>query len=98
MANGKDQVDQNALAAEWGLSLDNDGKGPRLKITDLSTGMFVCLDPLELESLAWVRHEHLAYVVRPAYRETLARVLAGEAEDAALIAQAEDLLRQASSG
>src|SRR3977135_713875 len=22
MANGKDQVDQNALAAEWGLSLD----------------------------------------------------------------------------
>jgi flagellar motor switch protein FliM len=26
MANGKDQVDQNALAAEWGLSLDdNDG-------------------------------------------------------------------------
>src|SRR3954470_7162476 len=26
MANGKDQVDQNALVAEWGLSLDdNDG-------------------------------------------------------------------------
>jgi len=25
MANGKDQVDQNALAAEWGLSLDGDG-------------------------------------------------------------------------
>src|SRR5262245_43370059 len=25
MANGKDQVDQNALAAEWGLSLDADG-------------------------------------------------------------------------
>ena len=24
MANGKDQVDQNALAAEWGLSLDGD--------------------------------------------------------------------------
>jgi flagellar motor switch protein FliM len=25
MANGKDQVDQNALAAEWGLSLDESG-------------------------------------------------------------------------
>jgi flagellar motor switch protein FliM len=25
MANGKDQVDQNALAAEWGLSLDDKG-------------------------------------------------------------------------
>src|SRR5262245_18555618 len=25
MANGKDQVDQNALAAEWGLSLDPEG-------------------------------------------------------------------------
>src|SRR5215471_13346340 len=25
MANGKDQVDQNALAAEWGLSLDDNG-------------------------------------------------------------------------
>jgi flagellar motor switch protein FliM len=25
MANGKDQVDQNALAAEWGLSLDDGG-------------------------------------------------------------------------
>jgi flagellar motor switch protein FliM len=25
MANGKDQVDQNALAAEWGLSLDGEG-------------------------------------------------------------------------
>src|SRR5438874_8544101 len=25
MANGKDQVDQNALAAEWGLSLDSGG-------------------------------------------------------------------------
>jgi flagellar motor switch protein FliM len=25
MANGKDQVDQNALAAEWGLSLDDEG-------------------------------------------------------------------------
>src|SRR4051812_17347757 len=26
MAIGKDQVDQNALAAEWGLSLDGEGK------------------------------------------------------------------------
>src|SRR5262245_20348564 len=25
MANGRDQVDQNALAAEWGLSLDAEG-------------------------------------------------------------------------
>ena len=25
MAIGKDQVDQNALAAEWGLSLDAEG-------------------------------------------------------------------------
>ena len=27
MANGKDQVDQDALAAEWGLSLDGNGDG-----------------------------------------------------------------------
>jgi hypothetical protein len=44
---------------------DNSGNGPRLKIRDSHTGKVVYLDPLELESLAWARHEDLANLVNP---------------------------------
>ena len=44
---------------------DHSGNGPRLKIRDSHTGKVVFLDPLELESLAWARHEDLAALVNP---------------------------------
>jgi hypothetical protein len=36
------------------VSLDHDGNGPRLRIEDLKTGQIGFLDPLELETLAWL--------------------------------------------
>lgn len=36
------------------LSIDRDGNGPRLRIEDLKTGHVGFLDPLELETLAWL--------------------------------------------
>ena len=47
------------------VELDVDASGPRLRITDLATGVFSCLDPFELQSLAWARHADLAAVVEP---------------------------------
>lgn len=44
---------------------DHSGNGPRLKIRDAHTGKAVFLDPLELESLAWARHEDLAALLDP---------------------------------
>jgi hypothetical protein len=36
------------------VSIDDDGNGPRLKVVDLKTGQVGFLDPLELETLAWL--------------------------------------------
>jgi hypothetical protein len=36
------------------LSIDEEGNGPRLRIEDLRTGHVGFLDPLELETLAWL--------------------------------------------
>src|SRR5438093_11052930 len=38
MANGKDQVDQNALAAEWGLSLEAEGGAKTEAVAGAGTG------------------------------------------------------------
>jgi hypothetical protein len=53
--------------AEVRVELDTTGNGPRLKILDIRTGMMNFLDPLELESLAWSRHEDLAQILDPSY-------------------------------
>lgn len=45
------------LASEFAtvaLALDMAGNGPRLRIEDLRTGHVGFLDPLELETLAWL--------------------------------------------
>jgi hypothetical protein len=45
------------LASEFAsvkLSRDDAGNGPRLRIEDLHTGHVGFLDPLELETLAWL--------------------------------------------
>ncbi|WP_354698858.1 hypothetical protein DSM112329_04556 [Paraconexibacter sp. AEG42_29] len=36
------------------VSIDTEGNGPRLRIEDLRTGHVGYLDPLELETLAWL--------------------------------------------
>jgi len=38
---------------------DNDANGPRLRVEDLRTGRSICLDPLELEWIAWSTHAEL---------------------------------------
>ena len=50
------------------VALNLDGNGPRITITDLKTMAFIDLDPLELESLAWVNHDDLAPIVNPSFR------------------------------
>jgi hypothetical protein len=47
------------------VELDVSANGPRLKILDKRTGRTTYLDPLELESLAWARHQDLAPLVDP---------------------------------
>lgn len=53
--------------AEVRVELDTSANGPRLKIEDIRTGMVNYLDPLELETLAWSRHEDLAPLLDPSY-------------------------------
>ena len=53
------------------VELDHEAAGPRLRITDLASNVFVCLDPLELQSLAWTRHVDFTPIMDPAYREAI---------------------------
>jgi hypothetical protein len=56
------------LVSEFGhvmVERDDRGNGPRLMILDVKTGRRICLDPLELESLARARHEDLAPLLDP---------------------------------
>ena len=47
------------------VTLDHDGNGPRLKIVDLKTGQIGFLDPLELETLAWLPEGGLHKLLDP---------------------------------
>jgi hypothetical protein len=49
------------------VELDTSGNGPRLLVQDLKTSKTLYLDPLELETLAWMRHEDLAQFLDPAH-------------------------------
>jgi hypothetical protein len=51
--------------ADVEVSLDTEGNGPRLRIRDVRTDVSVLLDPLELESLVYVRHDELAGFLDP---------------------------------
>jgi hypothetical protein len=47
------------------LSIDDAGNGPRLRIEDLKTGHVGFLDPLELETLAWLPEGGLHKLLDP---------------------------------
>jgi hypothetical protein len=44
---------------------DHEANGPRLEIRDMRTGSVIYLDPLELESLVYIRHEELTRFLDP---------------------------------
>jgi hypothetical protein len=47
------------------VRLDLTANGERLEVLDMRSGHAILLDPLELERLAWARHDQLAGVVAP---------------------------------
>jgi hypothetical protein len=51
--------------AEVAVGFDDRGNGPRLRLTDLRTGRTRFLDALELETIIWLRDEHLAALLDP---------------------------------
>lgn len=56
------------LTSEFGsvrVALDEDGNGPRLRVEDLRTGQVGFLDPLELETLAWLPEGGLHKLLDP---------------------------------
>lgn len=58
------------LKSEFGhvrVELDESGNGARLMIQDMRTGKVAYFDPLELETLAWTRHEDLAPFLDPSF-------------------------------
>lgn len=56
------------LISEFGavrVSVDRAGNGPRLRVEDLKTGQVGYLDPLELETLAWLPEGGLHKLLDP---------------------------------
>lgn len=49
------------------VTVDDDGNGPRLRIEDLKTGQVGFLDPLELETLAWLPEGGLHKLLDPSF-------------------------------
>lgn len=52
------------------LILDHQANGTRLVVFDPSSGRHIALDPLELQALAWSRHEQLAALLAPSFKES----------------------------
>ncbi len=76
------------------VELDTEAKGPRLRVEDLSTGMAIYLDPLELQALAWATHKDLTVFARPFFKErAMDRMMGRVASDEAVL-EAETILRQ----
>ena len=66
--NGRDLEEGVVLRSEFAtvrVSVDRTANGDRLRVEDVRSGRCFYLDPLELERLATVRHQDLAYVVSP---------------------------------
>lgn len=49
------------------VTFDAEGNGPRLRIEDLRTGQVGFLDPLELETLAWLPEGGLHKALDPSH-------------------------------
>jgi hypothetical protein len=57
-----------ALSSEFAtvhVWVDTEGNGPRLLVEDQHNGRRIYLDPLELASLTWLRHEDLGPFLDP---------------------------------
>src|ERR1700759_947703 len=58
------------LVSEFGavrVTRDDAGNGPRLRVEDLKTGQVGYLDPLELETLAWLPEGGLHGLLDPSF-------------------------------
>lgn len=51
--------------AEVAVRLDETANGTRLRLEDLRTGRVRYLDALELETIVWLRDEHLGRLMDP---------------------------------
>jgi len=51
--------------AEVSVNFDQDGNSVRLRLEDLKTGRVRFLDALELETLVWLKDEHLTRLLDP---------------------------------
>ena len=51
--------------AQVSINFDNEGNSPRLRLEDLRTGRVRYLDALELETIIWLRQEHLTGLLDP---------------------------------
>ncbi|WP_044476271.1 hypothetical protein [Rhodococcus aetherivorans] len=51
--------------AQVRVEVDHHGKSPRLRLEDMRSGRVRYLDALELETIVWLRDEHLAELLDP---------------------------------
>ena len=51
--------------AQVAVSVDREANGPRLRLQDLRTGRVRYLDALELETVVWLREDHLSALLDP---------------------------------
>ena len=51
--------------AQVSVTFDSEGNSPRLRLEDLRTGRVRYLDALELETIIWLRQEHLTGLLDP---------------------------------
>lgn len=68
IGSGNGNTERFVVESEFALievSLDRTANGPRVAIRDLKSGSDGYLDPLELESLVYVRHEALTKFMDP---------------------------------
>lgn len=51
--------------AQVAVRVDEQANGPRLRLEDLKTGQVRYLDALELETIIWLRDDHLMQLLDP---------------------------------
>lgn len=66
--HGNGPVHSFCLENEFGrvrIRLDTAANSPRVEVTDLATGRWIFLDPMELATLAWCSHRDFVALVDP---------------------------------
>ena len=67
-SDGARETQGEVLESEFAtveVKVDHHGNGPRLRVEDLRTGQVGYLDPLELETLAWLPEEAMQKLLDP---------------------------------